>query len=86
MIDKYRQRVEVYVTDSDLIMPGQSGNLIAKINKNDEKIIINNIQVLAARWKISFSARKEGFVTLSVSQKQQKLFKTYSNFVLRKSK
>jgi hypothetical protein len=67
----YRQKVELYVTDSDLVMPGAHVKVVAR-NSND-KVLIEDAQVLNVRWKLSTANAHEGFVTLALSKEEESI-------------
>lgn len=81
---EYKRRVEVYVVDSDFVLPGQKVVLMGKNNLVEDELLSESIQVLRTRWKVSISDRKEGFVTLALSEKDQELIKKFKDITLRK--
>lgn len=70
----YRQRVELYVINSDLVMPGSHVKVVAR-NLND-KVLVEDAQVLYVRWKISATNAQEGFVTVVLSKEEEAAVKT----------
>ncbi len=64
----YRQMVELYVVNSDLVTPGAHVKVVAQ-NSND-KVLIKDAQVFNVRWKMSAENVREGFVTLALSKEE----------------
>ena len=61
----YRQNVEIYVADSDMVMPGAHVKVVAR--SPSDKVLVEDAVVLDARWKVTTEQSHEGFVTLSLS-------------------
>ncbi|QBB72250.1 hypothetical protein ELE36_18790 [Pseudolysobacter antarcticus] len=64
----YRKNVELYVTNSDLVMPGAHIRVMA--HDRSDKILVDDAQVLNVRWKVSLTNAQEGFVTVSLSESE----------------
>lgn len=62
----YRERVELYVSNSDLVMPGAHAKVVAQ--KLGNKVLVADAQVLNVRWKVSATNAHEGFITMALSQ------------------
>jgi len=60
-----RQNTEVYVANSDLVMPGSHVALFD--SKLGNKPLIEDAVVLNVRWKVSASSSHEGFVTFALT-------------------
>jgi hypothetical protein len=80
----YRKNVELYVADSDLVMPGAHVKVVERDNVG--KTLIEDAQVLNVRWKLSVAHRQEGFVTVGLSETEAGLIKDAGDLAVKAKK
>lgn len=78
-----RKSSEYFVTNSDTLSTGEIGNLVTKTHDGRERIVISNVRVITARWKITDNRRKSGYVTFDLTEAEEKSIKQYKELSLR---
>jgi hypothetical protein len=80
----YRRNVEIYVADSDLVMPGAHVKVVAR--DKDGKVLIDDALVLNVRWKVSIANPQEGFVTVALSESEAAAIKDAGDLAIKAKK
>lgn len=80
----YRKNVELYVTNSDLVMPGTHIRVVRR--DQDDKVVVDDAQVLNVRWKVSLTNAHEGFVTVSLSESEAAAIKDAGDLSVKSKK
>jgi len=77
----HRQAIELYVSRSDLIVPGTHASIV--LSKLGDKVLVPDVLVLNARWKVSLSSQHEGFVTVLLTPTEMESVKGVEDLSLR---